>query len=167
MSAFAVSIANIRTTQSIELQYNPPAGFREKVAPQFQALEVLGYSHQPQQYRFTSSLRIEGLDFRFDARSGKNGYTKEKVLEARRFFLSLQYAPQGQDVVSGSVDECIFVWPNFYSLRGFFVLDEGEYRSAARDGSPERFSMRMAFAATFAKRITSDDVFAYGTELAR
>jgi hypothetical protein len=166
MSNFGVSIANVRTTESVEAQYNPER-LRETVSAQMGALEILGHSHPVLQYRVTSQFTIEGVDWRFDARSSKNGYTREAVLDARKFFHSLQYAPQGQDVVSGGVDELIFVWPNLYSLRCYLRHEGTDLLSFAPDGSPERFVVRTSVLMIAARRITSEDVRRDGMELAR
>lgn len=157
--AFNVSIVNLRTQASLLAQYNPD-GFTEKVQALFGQVQVLGYSHQPLQYEGTSNLRLEGLEFRFNARSPKRGYTRLDVENARRFFLTAQYAEASDSVAGGQPDRFLFVWPKLYTLTCHLMLEENLLESFAVDGSIERFRARFSLVKVADVRIlpTDDDL---------
>lgn len=157
--AFNVSIVNLRTQQSLLAQYNPE-GFSERVQALFGEARVVGYSHEPLQYEGTSNLKLEGLEFRFDARSPKRGYTRLDVENARRFFLATQYADQADSIAKGQPDRMLFVWPKLYTLTCHLILDENMLEEFNTDGSIRRFRARFSLTKIADVRIlpTDDDI---------
>ncbi|HTJ80540.1 MAG TPA: hypothetical protein VL400_02420, partial [Polyangiaceae bacterium] len=92
-----MTISNVDTGESVSAQFNPEE-VSEKLTVNYKDLEIMGFSHKPQQYQNTSNLALS-FTLGFDALSVDGG----SVQRTRLFLHSLCYSRRGasEDVVGG------------------------------------------------------------------
>jgi hypothetical protein len=107
-----VSIANLRTGETLDAQYNP-TDFEEKISVNWQRLAVPGMSHKVLQYQGTEN---HGFSFDFYSR----GFTNAEAMalrDWRNFLASLCYPSEGASSIrDGAPPRVLVVWPTLLSM---------------------------------------------------
>lgn len=158
-----MSLTNLRTTRSLEAQFNPTE-IGAKLDAAYTDLAILGLSHKPQQYGSTSNVEIpiELFFDRMESRGGGDGFDV-----ARRYLLSLLYPSKGDTVSSGGTDDVLFVWPRLYSLACRVRSWEEKHHRFARDGGSTLMTVKLVLHQISAFRILAEDIEESGLEAVR
>jgi hypothetical protein len=165
-----MQLANLNNGDVLSPQYNPTE-IEEEVRVNYTDLDLLGMSHKPQQYkntdnhRFQFSLRFDGLAIRQAHGSPGIPVHGANLNNARRYLLSLCYAPRGaQDILGGQPPRVLFFWPQLISLQA--KLRRLRFRHshfASSTGGTGRFDVDVEIHEIRDVRLVSEDVFANGT----
>lgn len=165
-----MSLANLNDGVVLTAQYNPTE-IEEELGVNYNDLDVLGMSHKPQQYKNTNNHRVQ-FTLRFDALTirdaqGSLGIPTQgaNINNARRYLLSLCYAPRGaQDILGGAPPNVLFFWPNLFSLRAKIRrVRIRHFHFASSNAATGRFDADIELHEMRDLRLVSEDVFANGT----
>lgn len=162
-------IGNAATAGWLSAQYNP-----EEVTEQLEAvykdLEVQGLSHEIPQYDHTKSLALS-FTLAFDALTGRSiqlsgGLKGAGTPDLARRFLESLLVPtrSASSVASGAPPRALLVWPNLFSLTGILRKLVFHHKRFGTDMGSTWFTTDVTFTEVLATRITSEDVFANGTQ---
>lgn len=160
-----MSIANVLTGDSIEVQYNPTeieealgAVYQKKISP--------GLSHTVKQFIHTEDLAIS-FDVNFDALTNPRSYTADDAMRARRFLHSLLYPRAGGTTVAeGAPPRALLIVPNLYTLTTVIVKCRVRFTRFFPTGQPSAFTASLSIEEIRDFRITSEEVLADGTQRA-
>lgn len=158
--AARMHIVDLRTAESMDFQYNP-AEVSEKLSVNYAKPEILGLSHKPLQYTST-----DNLDLRFELAFDELSQLERRydVRAARQFLHSLCYPPKAVGSISGGAPpECLFVWPELYTLRVRILSVEGKATRFFPSLRPSLWSFQISIIEAPIERITSEDARAFGT----
>lgn len=156
-----MSIANLVTGSSLRVQYNP-VEFDEEIQVIWARLAVWGQSYQPLQYAGTMN-HAPSCHLSFDALNQPPGQAYD-IEFAKRWIMSLAYPQRGAATAPGGAPpDCLFVWPNFLSLR--CKIGKLRFKTTAWTlaGSGTRFTVQVEFEEARDTALYSDDVLAYGS----
>lgn len=162
ISPTRMSIANLKTGDVLEAQFNPTE-VQESLSVNYNELSVLGLSHQPTQYQSTGnqSFDFELAFFAFDAR----GNRLDDIAYARRFLQSLCYSSRGAgDVLGGAPPRALFLWPALASLVCTVRSLQTTFQQFNVLDYPVRWNTKVKLVEVRDGRIYSEDVLQSGTE---
>jgi hypothetical protein len=153
-----VTIANVDTGRTVDAQFNPDE-VKEKLGVNYNALEIMGLSHKPMQYKNTSNLQLTfELGFNALATDG------DRVFDTRKFLHSLCYAKRGAgDVIGGGPPKVLFSWPNLYSLTCVITNLDFTHKRFNQAMRNVVFTCAVTIEEARTTRLTSEDVLSYGT----
>jgi hypothetical protein len=149
-----VTLANVRTGESIEAQFNPTA-LEESLAVNYAKQVVPGLSHEVLQFTNVGnhSFRLQ-LYFR-----AMDRYDAERLLYVRRFLYSLCYPSAGaEDVAGGGPPRVLVIWPNALSLVCVVTNLAFNHQQFSANGMSRVYSCDVSLEEISDCRITSEEV---------
>ncbi len=157
-----MSITNIDTGDGFVAQFNPTE-LREKLAANYNALQIMGLSHKPLQYQGTDN---HTFDFEMAFRSfAKGSNAVVEVARIRRQILSYFYSKRGAaTVIGGAPSRCLFVWPELVSLQARFRSMEATHTMFLKTLGPKHSTYKLTLEAVTDVRIYAEDVLSAGTQ---
>lgn len=165
-----MQLANLNNGDVLVPMFNPTE-IEEELRVNYNDLELLGMSHKPSQYkntdnhRFRFALRFDALSIREATGSAGIPIQGANIQNARRYLLSLCYAPRGaQDILGGAPPRVLFFWPDLASLEA--TIRSLRFRHTAfssQTGGSGRFDVDVEIHEIRDVRIVMEDVFANGT----
>lgn len=160
-----MSIANLATAESVELQYNPTE-LEETIGAVYNRQTVLGMSHQILQFSHTENLSIS-FDLAFDALTNAESFDADDCLNARRFIHALCYPRAGAALVAdGAPPRALFVWPHLYTLTCVITKARFRFTRFFGTGKPSAFKCSLSIEEIRDFRVTSEELMADGTQRA-
>lgn len=160
-----MSIANLANATGIEVQYNP-VEVEENLDVIYAAQTVPGLSHQILQYTNTGNLSIT-LDLKYDALTNPKDFDADDAINARKFLHSLCLPRRGATTIRDTAPpRCLFVWPTLYTLTTVIKKLRIRFTRFRQDGKPTAFDASVTIEEIRDMRITSEEVFADGTQRA-
>lgn len=155
-----MSLSNLHTAETMEMQYNPEE-LEEGLEVTYQRLTILGMSHQELQYINTGNHEVT-LKLAFDSLASPA--PKYDIIDARKFLLSLHYAPRGANTIrSGAPPRVLFFWPKLFAIQARILKPQFKHTRFALNGTPTAFVVTVQMSEVLDARLTSDDVRARGT----
>jgi hypothetical protein len=159
-----ITFTNLRTGRTMEVQFNPPE-VESMLAANYEALKILGYSHQPLQYSHTSNLEVD-FELHFDGLTSDGGGGGGANLERSINFLhSLTLSMRADSVSAGGPPDVLFVWPNLYSFRCKLMSIKRKDSRFRRDMSSTLADVTLKLARISDVRTLSDDIEQNGWRL--
>jgi hypothetical protein len=153
-----VTITNIGAAETLAVQMNPET-IEETVNVNYEALSILGLSHQPLQYQNTENHKLP-LKLPFDALHS----SKTDIMDARSFLLALCYSRTGaQTVLGGAPPRALVVWPSFFSLTCAVRSLKIEHMRFNLKGRPTYYVATLGLEEIRDFRLLSEDVRRDGT----
>lgn len=156
-----MSLTNLVNGETLPAQYNPEQ-LEEEIGANYAKLAVLGLSHQVKQFAHTDDLTFA---FTLHWRATRGPAGMQELLRARRF-MHAACAPVG---VAGSIRKAgppriLFVWPGLISLTSVVTKARVVLDSFNKTLLPGHLSMAVTLEEVRDVNITSEEVFAVGTE---
>lgn len=159
-----MSLTNLRTARTVEAQFNPP-DMGAKATVGYELLSILGFSHQPMQFKQTANVESE-VDLLFDRLTKIGGAGGGANYDStRRFLQSLTLPSRGDSVLGGGPPDVLFVWPKLYSFTCRVMDWQERHLRIARDGRSTLMTVRLRLNQFSTLRILSEDVEEYGLEV--
>ncbi len=165
-----MSLANLNDGVILAPMFNPTE-LEEELRVNYNDLDVLGMSHKPSQYKntenhgFKFTLRFDGLSLR--EAPGGLGIPMQgvNINNARRYLLSLCYAPRGaSDILGGAPPRVLFFWPNLIILQATIrTLRFRHSHFSSTEARTARYDVDVELKEIRDVRLVSEDVFSNGT----
>lgn len=152
-----VTVANLVTSKSVEVQYNPDQ-IKEALETSLTRLAIMGHSHQPLQYQSTNNVKLS-FSLGFDTK-GDGGTS---AMDTLNFLRSLVYVPRGaQDIIGGSIPDVLFTWPNLYTFRCKMTKITTTFTRFDRTLKPSAWVSEIEVEQVSDVRVTMEDVLTNG-----
>ncbi len=152
-----MSIANMRTGESIEVFFNPTE-LEKRFSVNWNRQKVPGLSHEPLQFSNVGNLQCP-LELYAHAIDGESD-TTELILDFENFIMSLCYPSEnGDSIVNGAPPRVLFVWPNVASFQAVITGDVSfKHTQFAFDGYSLRYMATITIEEIRDTRISSEEV---------
>lgn len=166
-----MTLTNLFNQSFMTAQFNPKE-LKDKVAANYEDVQLMGMSHEVGQYKGTTAQEFT-FELGFDAHSMRGsdlgGPIASQATEAsigggrpkhcERMLRSLLYPPRGaQDVGGGAPPRVLFSWPGFISVVATVRTLEITYKRFTSKGPPTWFVAAVTLKEARDARITMEDV---------
>lgn len=157
-----MTLVNIRTNETFEVQFNPTQ-LEEVVGVNYARQTVPGLSHQVMQFVHTENEKFS-FELFFEATRGASSVAQQaRIMDARRFLLSLTHPRRLGGLVGGGAPRALFVWPSFISLSCVVTNLKFSYNRFNLAGAPCQFLATVSLEEIRDVHVTSDVMRAQGT----
>lgn len=155
-------LMNLLTLEGFYMQFNPTQ-IERSVSAEWQAMDVLGLSHQPLQYAKTTNQTVQlELYFRADSIAQREGGD-----EVMKFLESLMYAPAGATSIGQAAPpRVLVVWPQTLSLTCVVRSVRFRHQRFNVRGQTVEWTASTAFEEIRDVRLTSQQVRNFGSQRA-
>lgn len=156
-----VSFTALNTGETYYFPYVPET-FAEEVNVRWSKQDILGMSHQNDQYSYTENHMFQSLNFFF---VGKTVKEVDLIHEGRRFLLSLCYPAGGAGTVrQGGPSRILFVWPQVVTMTCKLETLKIIHEKFNVSGRTVQFRADIKVSEIRDQRLTSQDVREQGTQ---
>lgn len=158
-----MTLVNIRTNETFEVQFNPTQ-LEEAVGVSYARQAVPGLSHQVLQFAYTENEKFT-FELFFEATRGGNARAQQaRIMDARRFLLSLTHPRQLGGLRSGGPPRTLFIWPTFISLSCVVTTLKFSYNRFNLAGAPCQFLCNVQLEEIRDVHVTSETMRLQGTQ---
>lgn len=160
----SVTLVNMVTTDSIEVQFNPEQ-LEEQLGANYAKLTVPGLSHQRSHF-----VHTEENAYSFDLFNHALGSGKEMgpdflkgIREDRRFLMALVHPWRAEGIDRGGAPKVLFIWPQLVSLPCKVLKLGFKYTLFNKQGAPVAWTCKVSLEVHRDSFVSMEDVLNDGT----
>lgn len=159
----SMTLVNMVTTNSLEVQFNPEQ-LTEQLGANYAKLTVPGLSHQRKHFVYTEEPAYTFDLWNHALDSGQNGLKSlQSIREDRRFLMSLVHPWRTDDMTRGGAPRVLFIWPHLISLPCKVTKLSFKYTMFNTSGAPTAWTCGVSIEVDRDSFVSMEDILNDGT----